>query len=153
MSVISAPEPDLPISTTWLPPTEAAPRRRQFARSWPVVAAIIVGLVAGYGVGRSRQSAPASPVLTHTAAPSLHTTLEWMFNAALAHEAVDEHGSVMAPASPPISVASVETLDELVGPMVAIVSSADDYLAAYEIHIERDELDWTVRATRLAGQG
>ena len=153
MSVISAPEPDLPISTTWEPPIEAAPRPRQFARSWAVVAAIIVGLIAGYGLGRSRQSAPESSFLTQAAAPSLHTTLEWMFNAALAHEAVDEQGSVMAPALPPISVASVETLDELVGPMVAIVSSADDYLAAYEIHIERNELNWTVRATRLAGQG
>ena len=75
-----------------------------------------------------------------------------MFDAALGHEAVDESGTVVAPASPGITVESVEIMDAA-GPIVAIISSPEDGLAAYEIVVERERLNWQVTATQLSSDG
>ena len=49
-------------------------------------------------------------------------------------------------------VESVEILDAASGPIVAVVSSPEDGLAAYEIIVERERLNWRVIATRLSSE-
>ena len=93
-----------------------------------------------------------SPPHSIAVAPDLQTTLGWMFDAALAHEAVDGSGTVVASAVPGIIVESVEILDAASGPIVAVVSSPEDGLAAYEIIVERERLNWRVIATRLSSE-
>ncbi len=144
MQAISNPTPKrppqpLPFAT----PSDNPPTASRY-RLWLTIS--LVGLV-GFATGFALRQ-PVSPTASP---PDVHTTMQWMFDAALAHDAATADGTAVLAAVPGVVVEEVETVDPLRGPMVAIISDDQDNLTAYRIVVQRHDLNWSVTATRLAG--
>ena len=141
---ITYPDPEPPVSVTALSPAGA---RRVYTTWLPMAAALIVGALAGGAI--ARPSNPAIEPSRGAAIADLHSTLSWMFDAALAHEAIDDQGARVGAVVSSITVKSVDVIDAVTGPIVAVVASPSHGLSVYEISVVRDDLNWDVHARRI----
>ena len=141
MQAIVTPNPDAPVSFTRIPPVDEHPSQSSRWRRRLIICLVAVAAFsAGLLIPNRAQTPPA---------PDLAATLQWMFDAGLAHEAVTMDGATVPAAVPGVTVEDVEVVDARRGPIMAIVSDPATGLAAYRITVERSDLDWSVTATRL----
>lgn len=117
-------------------PGESSRRRQWIVLGATIVASFSAGLLA----------APTDPI---NPAPTLESTMQWMFAAGLGQESGTPDGAAVFAAVPDIRVEKIEMLDTRLGSMMAIVADPATGLSAYEINVERSGLDWSVSATRL----
>ena len=124
--------------TSAVAPEPSEPQRR---RQWLALGAAIV---ASFSAGLL-----AAPTVATNPAPTLESTIQWMFDAGLGQESGTPDDAAVSAAVPDIRVEKVEIFDTRSGSMMAIVADPATGLAAYEITVERSGLDWSVSATRL----
>lgn len=147
MHAINAPLPDPPITLTPLPPIDAEPTASKERRRLPW----LVGAVAGLAIGLVVSPAPTAEPVVIESAPTLDSTLEWMFDAALGYVAVDAAGTPIDPALIEPRVISAAIANPATGPIVTVIEDAAGAQLVYEVSVERHGMGWEVRAVPVGG--
>ena len=141
MQAITAPQPEGSVRFRPVPAIEPTPT----GRTWPRWLLIALAVVAAFLAGALSTRPVDVPVSSDA-----ESTLQWMFEAALTYEATTVDGEFAPPATSKVTLEHIEIVDPYRGPILATVSDADGNLSAYEIIVERKDLDWNVKATQLS---